>query len=221
MEQVLMPNTMTSEDAARRERERVTELQRVLNTYPAKFAKFGVEITTPADFKTMTPDYITKGIAKQRDNQLVGKFIPPSIRTKWQQEFADMEANLIPLARDLQEFLKSANFTIRKDDTTNDFYFDSEEVEAYIAKASTVEIPKTIRVYFAKLQEFCAAYEALKDWCLHNRVTPPTMRLFRSLSGESRYVGVPTAISGQEECKLQLSPELMFKWYSSGLFKIL
>lgn len=212
---------MTSEDAARKERERVTELQRVLNTYPSKFAKYGVEITSPADFKAMTPDYIKTGIARQREKQLTGKFIPPAIRTQWKKEFADMEENLIPLAHDLQEFLKSANFTIRKDDTTNDFYFDSDEVEAYITKASTVEIPKTIRIYFAKLQEFCAAYEALKDWCKHNRVTPPTMRLLRSLSGESRYVGVPTAISDQEECKLQLSPELMFKWYSTGLFKIL
>ena len=212
---------MASEEAERKERERVKELQRVLNTYPAKFAKYGVEITTPEDFKAMTTDYIQKGIAKQRDQQLVGKFIPPAIRTQWQREFADMEANLIPLARDLQEFLKSANFTIRKDDTANEFYFDSDEVEAYITKASTVEIPKTIRIYFAKLQEFCASFESLKDWCENNRVTPPTMRLLRSLSGESRYVGVPTAISGQEECKLQLSPELMFKWYSSGLFKIL
>lgn len=212
---------MTNENAARRERERVTELQRVLNTYPAKFAKFGVEITTPADFKALTPDYIKTGIARQREKQLVGKFIPPAIRSQWLQEFTQMEANLIPLARDLQEFLQSAKFTIRKDDTTNDFYFDSEEVEAYIAKASTVEIPKTIRVYFAKLQEFCAAYEALKDWCTHNRVTPPTMRLLRSLSGESRYVGVPTHISDQEDCHLQLSPEDMFKWYISGLFKIL
>lgn len=216
-----MPNTMTSEEAARRERERVTELQKVLNTFPAKFAKYGVEITTPADFKAMTPDYITKGIAKQRDKQLVGKFIPPAIRSQWQREFAEMEANLIPLARDLQEFMQSAKFTIRKDDTANEFYFDSDEVEAYIAKASTVEIPKTIRVYFSKLQEFCASFEALKDWCAHNRVTPPTMRLLRSLSGESRYVGVPTAISDQEECRLQLSPEEMFKWYVSGLFKIL
>ncbi len=212
---------MTSEEAARRERERVTELQRVLNTYPAKFAKYGVEITTPADFKTLTPDYIKKGIAKQRDQQLEGKFIPPAIRSQWQRQFTEMEENLIPLARDLQEFLQSAKFTIRRDDTTNDFYFDSDEIEAYIAKASTVEIPKTIRVYFSKLQEFCAAYESLKDWCKHNRVTPPSMRLLRSLSGESRYVGVPTAISGQEECKLQLSPDLMFKWYSTGLFKIL
>ena len=212
---------MTSEDAERKERERVKELQRVLNTFPAKFAKYGVEITTPADFKAMTPDYIKTGIAKQRDKQLTGKFIPPAIRSQWLQEFTQMEANLIPLARDLQEFLQSAKFTVRKDETANEYYFDSDEVEAYIAKASTVEIPKTIRVYYAKLQEFCTAFEALKDWCEHNRVTPPTMRLLRSLSGESRYVGVPTAISGQEECKLQLSPDLMFKWYSSGLFKIL
>ena len=135
-----MPTLYHDEQAERRARHHIEELTAAINEYVEKFRSNGVTIDTEDELRLLTPEVVREQIQATRQRRLGERFLPASIRQAEEREFNRMERTLAPLAEELQETLKNIPFPIHvggKDNT----YLSGDEVEEYIEKASTVEIP--------------------------------------------------------------------------------
>lgn len=201
-----MPTLYHDEQAERRARHHIEELTAAINEYVEKFRSNGVTIDTEDELRLLTPEVVREQIQATRQRRLGERFLPASIRQAEEREFNRMERTLAPLAEELQETLKNIPFPIHvggKDNT----YLSGDEVEEYIEKASTVEIPRTIRDYYEQLQKVCLAWFDLCTWCSDNNFAPPSQKVLQSLT-ESR--ASPLIPSHLQSCMLSLTPEQMF-----------
>lgn len=201
-----MPTQYHDEKAERRARQHIEELTTSINEYVEKFRSNGVEINNEDELRQLTPEVVREQIEATRQRRLGERFLPASIRQAEEREFNRMERTLAPLAEELQETLKKIPFPIHvgvKDET----YLSGEDVEDYIEKASTVEIPPTIRDYYEQLQKVCASWFDLCTWCANNNFAPPSQKVLQSLSESGTSPLVPERL---QSCMLSLTPEQMF-----------
>ena len=201
-----MPTLYHDEQAERRARHHIEELTAAINEYIEKFRSNGVTIDTEDELRQLTPEVVREQIQATRQRRLGERFLPASIRQAEEREFNRMERTLAPLAEELQETLKNIPFPIHvggKDNT----YLSGDEVEEYIEKASTVEIPRTIRDYYEQLQKVCASWFDLCTWCADNNFAPPSQKVLHSLTESGASPLIPSHL---QSCMLSLTPEQMF-----------
>lgn len=212
-----MPESMFMEEAEKQLRDRVERKAEALKNEVQRIRGAGVVIKSANDLKRMTPDYIRQQIAATKKKRIQDTvFLPASIRRHEEKEFAQMEAQLIPIATSLQESIKSIPFTIHIDNNGEDVYFNGKEVEKYIVEKSTVSIPEYVRAYYDELQKVCEAWANLLKWTASNGIVQPDMQMIRDMTRENLYADAANKYSKNMPCEFALTPELMFQWYKFG-----
>ena len=202
-----MPTQYHDEQAERRARHHIEELTTSINEYVEKFRSNGVVINNEGELRQLTPKVVREQIEATRQRRLGERFLPTSIRQAEEREFNRMERTLVPLAEELQETLKQIPFPIHVGNGKDETYLFGDEVEKYIEKSSTVEIPRTIRDYYEQLQKVCASWFDLCTWCADNNFAPPSQKVLQSLSESQMSPLIPEHL---QSCMLSLTPEQMF-----------
>ena len=219
-EYIPMPETMYFDLKERGEREKIARLEDGFIKTVDKIRSKGVIIEKMKDLQGFTPDYVHKQIENTKRARLQNtQFLPEAIRKSEEMEFKKMEDELIPLAESIQSLLPQIPFKIHLGANGQDTYFDGGDVDAYIKNACTEKIPEDVREYYDKLQTLCESWNSLCNWAEEKGFSNPSMRLIRTLTNEEKYTGVPSEISGQDPCKMGLTPELMFRIYTYGIIK--
>lgn len=191
-----MPSQYHDEAAERRARQHVEELTDSINEYIDKFRSNGVTIDTEEELRQLTPEVVREQIQATEQRRLGERFLPSSIREAEEREFTRMERTLVPLAEELQDLLKRISFPIHLGTGKDDTFFGGE-VEDYIEKAATVEIPEDVINYYDQMQKVCAAWFDLLQWTQENGFAPPSQQVIQHLT----------------DCAFKLEPEQMFSWW--------
>lgn len=194
-----MSSKFHDEKLESRARQHVEELTDSINEYIEKFRSNGVTINTEEELRQLTPEIVREQIQATRTRRLGERFLPSSIREAEEREFTRMERTLVPLAEELQDLLKRISFPIHLGTGKDDTFF-GDEVEEYIEKAATVEIPQDVVNYYNNIQKVCAAWFDLLQWTQENGFAPPSREVLQTL-----------ADSG-----FKLEPEQMFSWWQLG-----
>lgn len=202
-----MPTQYHDGQAERRARHHIEELTTSITEYVEKFRSNGVVINNEDELRQLTAKVVREQIEATRQRRLGERFLPASIRQAEEREFNRMERTLVPLAEDLQNTLQNVPFPIHVGSGKDDTYLSGDEVEEYIEKASTVEIPRTIRDYYDQLQKVCTAWFDLCTWCADNNFAPPTQKVLQSLTEHGTSPLIPEHL---QSCMLSLTPEQMF-----------
>ena len=195
-----MPSKYHDEKLERRARQHIEELTTSLNEYIARFRSNGVSINTEEELRQLTPEVVREQIQATRTRRLGERFLPSSIRQAEEREFTRMTNTLVPIAENLQATLKSVPFPIHLGTGQDDTYLSGDEVEEYIEKAATVEIPQGVIDYYDQMQKVCAAWFDLCKWTEVNGFAPPSREVLQTLT----------------DCSFNLEPEQMFSWWQLG-----
>lgn len=192
-----MPSKYHDEKLERRARQHIEELTASLNEYIKKFGSHGVTVNTEDELRQLTPEVVREQIEATRQRRLGERFLPSSIREAEEREFNRMERTLVPLAEEMQDLLKRIPFTIHLGNSKDDTYFSGDEVEDYVERSATVEIPEDIINYYNNIQKVCAAWFDLLQWTQENGFAPPSQQVIQHLT----------------DCAFKLEPEQMFSWW--------
>ena len=192
-----MSSKYHDEKLERRARQTIEELTASLNEYIKKFRSHGVTVNTEEELRQLTPEVVREQIEATRKRRLGERFLPSSIRQTEEREFSRMERTLVPLAQELKDTLKNIPFSINVGTGEDDTYFAGDEVEEYIEKAATVEIPEGVINYYDQMQKVCAAWFDLCKWTEVNGFAPPSHEVLQTLTDSG----------------FQLEPEQMYSWY--------
>lgn len=192
-----MPNKYHDEKLERRARQHIEELTDSINEYIDKFRSNGVTIDTEEELRQLTPEIVREQIQATRTRRLGERFLPSSIRQAEEREFTRMERTLVQLSEEMQGLLEHTPFTIHLGNSKDDTYFSGDEVEEYIEKAATVEIPQDVVNYYDQMQKVCAAWFDLLQWTQENGFAPPSHEVLQTLT----------------DCAFKLEPEQMFSWW--------
>ena len=133
-----MPEYMQSEAKERVSREKIDDLQSAISNNVKKLRDLGVTINKAEDLKTLTASFIRKGIAESKAEQLKGQFIPQAFRRQVEREYSQLEAQIVPIANNLQEEIKACKWTIHIEGES--IYFAGDEVEKYIEEMDYPEM---------------------------------------------------------------------------------
>ncbi len=217
---VQMPETMHMDEAETQEREKVNNSLQSLISYINKLREKGISIKSESDLRKFTPSYVKEQISASRKRRLEDSpFLPIAIRRNEEREFDNMEAELTALAESLQSILGKVEFPFTVGEKAEETFFDSDKVEEYINRKSSIAIPEKVRQYYVELQKICKAWQDLCKWTEENNINPPTMGVARRMIHEERFALVGSGLSEKESCIMSLSPEDMFKLFVWGNIK--
>ena len=215
-----MPETMFFDLKESQVRKEIAEREVSILNYIEKIRSKGISIKSEEDLKKFTPDYVREQIANSKKKRLQDtQFLPLAIRKREEEEFREMENELVPLADSVQGLLEKIPFRIHLGADAKDIYFNAEEVDRYIKEQCTEQIPEDIRQYYDELQKVCEAWQNLCTWAEAHGFQKPNMKLARKLMHEDKYIGVETKISDQDRCVFSLTPEMMFQIYIYGIVR--
>lgn len=192
-----MSSKFHDEKLERRARQHIEELTTSLNEYIDKFRSNGVTINTEEELRQLTPEVVREQIQATRTRRLGERFLPSSIRQAEEREFTRMERTLVQLAEESENLLKHISFPIHLGTGQDDTYLSGDEVEEYIEKAATVEIPQGLIDYYDQMQKVCAAWFDLCKWTEVNGFAPPSREVLQTLTDSG----------------FKLEPEQMFSWW--------
>lgn len=211
-----MPAVMTDELTERQTREKIVKAIASIWRKVEQLRANGLKLDTYTDLKQNTPAAIKAQIAATRQARLGNRtlLLPQSIRQREEKEFKELENVLVPLAEELQNLLQAYPFTVHVGLTEASTYFDSEQVEAFIEKQSTVQIPADVREFYAQVQKVCASWAELTDWCQEHNFSTPTRHLLSLIADGGRFDNnVPDHL---QECTFSFSVHQMFDLYRYG-----
>ena len=211
-----MPAVYVDELAERQTREKIVKALASIWRKIEQLRINGMKIGSYSDLKQVTPVAIKAQIAQTRQIRLGDKslLLPPAIRQREEKEFKELANVLIPLASDLQNLLTAYPFEIHIGSTEETTYFDSEEVEAYIDKQATVQIPADVQEFYDQVQKVCATWAELHDWCEQHNFSTPTRHLLSLISDAGRFDNnTPDHL---QEVKFIFQPSQMFDLYRYG-----
>ena len=191
-----MPSKYHDEKLERRARQHIEELTTSLNENIFKFRSCGISVDSEEELRQLTPEVVREQIQATRQRRLGERFLPSSIREAEEREFTRMEGILIPQAEELENLLKRIPFTIHLGTGQDDAFFGGE-VEKYIEKAATVEIPQDVVNYYDQMQKVCAAWFDLLQWTQENGFAPPSHEVLQTLTDNA----------------FNLEPEQMYIWW--------
>lgn len=192
-----MSSKFHDEKLERRARQHVEELTDSINEYIEKFRSNGVTINTEEELRQLTPEIVREQIQATRTRRLGERFLPSSIREAEEREFTRMERTLVPLAEELQDLLKRISFPIHLGTGKDDTFFGGDEVEDYVERSATVEIPEDVINYYNNIQKVCAAWFDLCKWTEVNGFAPPSQQVIQHLTDNA----------------FNLEPEQMYIWW--------
>ena len=195
-----MPSKYHDEKLERRARQHVEELTDSINEFIEAFRSNGLVINTEEELRQLTPEAVRDQIQATRQRRLGERFLPSSIREAEEREFTRMENTIVPIAENLQVALKSVPFPIHLGTGKDDIFFGSDEVEDFVERSATVEIPQDVVNYYNNIQKVCAAWFDLCKWTEVNGFAPPSREVLQTLT----------------DCAFKLEPEQMFSWWQLG-----
>ena len=210
-----MPETMFSKTTAQKARWAINDAISDLHYAVLDLRRAGVPIETVKDLKEISRDGIKSQLAKDKETYFRNMhFVPAGLRRQVNQEFADMEDTLLPLADQLVRSRKRVPLTYTvnvKDKYAAGEYCikcDDKELEDYIRKAATTTILPEYREYYKALSAFCDSWKKLQGEAERLHIVKPDKRLINDLMDSE----APEYKDGQILIKdMGITPEKMFE----------
>lgn len=180
----------------------------------------GVPVDTLEDVRGISRKSLKEQLDKDREAYFRNmRIVPKSLRRQVNQEFADLENKVLPLADNLVRLLREIPIPFKMKDyvpnKSGDYCveFNSDDIEAYILKCSTYYVPQQLRDYYDELQAFISAWHRLGDRAKELGIVPPSGALLEQLMGGGYVIDNFThkainVFSGLTE--MSLTPERMY-----------
>ena len=204
-----MPETMFFELKEKQVRGQLAQQESSLLSCISRIRDKGFDFKCIDEIKSFTSDFVRAQIADAKKKRLQdSKFLPMAIKRREESEFRELEKELVPLADSVQSQLASipCKIHIGKDGKV---FLDANDLDAYIKKECTMQIPEDIRLYYDELQKVCEAWNNLCTWANEHGFIAPTTEIIETLVGESNN-GI---------CKLSLLHDQMFNMYLYGVIR--
>lgn len=148
----------------------------------------GVPVDTLEDVRGISRKSLKEQLDKDREAYFKNmRIVPKSLRRQVNQEFADLENKVLPLADNLVRLLREIPIPFKMKDyipnKAGDYCveFNSDDIEAYILKCSTYHVPQQLRDYYDELQKFIGAWNRLGDKAKELGIVPPSGALLEKL----------------------------------------
>ena len=183
-----MPETMFSDVTAQKVRWSINDVISDLHYAVLDLRQAGVPIETVKDLQETTKESIKAQLTKDKEAYFKNmRFVPAGLRRQVNQEFADMEATLLPLADQLVRARKRVPLTYTvnvKDKYKAGEYCircDDKELEDYVRKAATTTILPEYREYYEAITSFCDSWKKLQGEAKRLHIVKPDKRLINEI----------------------------------------
>ena len=183
-----MPETMFSETTATKVRWSIDDAISDLHFAVLDLRQAGVPIETVKDLQEITKESLKAQRTKDKEAYFKNmRFVPAGLRRQVNQEFADMEATLLPLADQLVRTRKRVplTYTVNVKDkyATGEYCIkcDDKELEDYVRKAATTTILPEYREYYEAITSFCESWKKLQGEAERLHIVRPDKRLINDL----------------------------------------
>ena len=210
-----MPETVFSELTAQKVRWSVDDAISDLHYAVLDLRQAGVPIETVKDLQEITKESLKAQLTRDREMYFKNmKFVPAGLRRQVNQEFADMEDTLLPLAEQLVRARKRVplTYTVNVKDKykTGEFCIkcDEKEMEDYVREAATTTILPEYREYYEAITSFCDSWKKLQGEAERLHIVRPDKRLIKELmEGDSPVSEDGLAVVSD----MRITPEKMFQ----------
>lgn len=204
-----MPETMFSEITAQKVRWAMDEAISDLHFAVLDLRRVGVPIETAKDIKEITREGTKEQLRKDKETYFSNmRFVPSGLRRKVNQEFAEMEAELLPLVDQLVRARKRVPFdytvNVKQNYKTGEYCIkvDKKDLDDYVRNAATTKILPEFREYYEAISSFCDSWKKLQDEAERLHIVRPDKRLFNDIMEGGDELRAPSDMS--------ITPEKMF-----------
>lgn len=215
-----MPETIFSSETAIRVKDAAEDILSDLHYAIQDLRGAGVPIETMKDLNGISVEAIKSQLDKDKESYFKNmRFVPSGLRRQVNQEFAEMERTLLPLAEKLvkarqripvpvtlnfQESYKTGEYCVK---------YDPKELEDYITKSSTFHILPEYREYYSAISDFCKAWERLQGEADRLKLEQPKGSLIKALMDSADVIGGDGNVyeTFGIQSKMSITPEKMYR----------
>ena len=209
-----MPETMFSNVTALKVRGSIDDAISDLHYAVLDLRNAGVPIETVKDLKEVTKEGIKAQLTKDKEAYFKNmRFVPAGLRRQVNQEFADMEATLLPLVDQLVKARNRLSLTytlnVKDNYATGEYCIkcDTKELEDYVRQAATTTILPELREYYEALTSFCDSWKKLQGEAERLHIVKPDIRLINELMKVESPVSADGLVVVSD---MRITPEKMF-----------
>lgn len=209
-----MPEIMFSDATAEKVRWSINDAISDLHYAVLDLRNAGVPIETVKDLKEVTKEGIKAQLTKDKEAYFKNmRFVPAGLRRQVNQEFADMEATLLPLADQLVRARNRVPLTytlnVKDKYATGEYCIkcDTKELEDYVRQAATTTILPELREYYEALTSFCDSWKKLQGEAERLHIVKPDIRLINELMKVESLVSADGLVVVSD---MRITPEKMF-----------
>lgn len=215
-----MPETIFSSETAFRVKDSTEDILSDLHYAILDLREAGVPIKTIKDMNGISVDGIRSQLEKDKESYFKNmRFVPSGLRRQVNEEFAEMERTLLPLAEKLvkawQRVPVPVSLHFQDNYKTGEYCvkYDQKELEDYITKSSTFHILPEYREYYNAISDFCKAWRRLQGEADRLKLEKPKGSLIKALMDSAEVIGDDGKVYETlgMQSNMSITPEKMYR----------